>query len=127
MKVHILSARHLTDYKIEVTFSDGKVNVFDYTNLVMRDHAECVPYREEEAFKQFKVVNNNEIAWGDNWDMLLPFKTIYTKSGLTTKGRKKVKDKKVPLRIYINQSIIDAHGGESVVQEKLISYLTTNK
>lgn len=76
----ILSAKYLHEYKIEITFSDGKVNTFDYRKLVQRDHEEAFPYRDIENFKNFQIVNKTEIAWGDNWDLLLPLHTIYNQS-----------------------------------------------
>lgn len=75
--IKILSAKHLHAYKIEFTFSDGKVNTFDYHKLVMRDHEEAFPYREIEKFKDFQLINNTTIAWGENWDLILPLHTIY--------------------------------------------------
>lgn len=87
--ITIISAKYVEGYKIEITFSDGKVNIFDYQNLVMREHEETIPYHKIENFKKFSIVEGKtEIAWGKNWDMILPLATIYNK---TT-----VKEKKSP-------------------------------
>ena len=77
--ITILSAEYVEGYKIKITFSDGKVNVFDYQNVVMRDHEESVKYRNIKEFKKFKIVSGDKIAWGKNWDMLLSFDAIYSK------------------------------------------------
>ena len=71
--ITITSAKHISEYKIKITFSDGKVNIFDYKNLVMREHEETIPYRNIENFKKFSIVGGRtEIAWGENWNMILP-------------------------------------------------------
>ena len=78
--ITITSATHVGGYKIKIAFSDGKVNVFDYKNLVMSGHEESEPYKDIENFKKFDIINNSEIAWGDNWAMILPLATIYNKT-----------------------------------------------
>lgn len=123
LRITIFSAKHLEEYKIEFTFSDGKINVFDYKNLVMRNHEESIPYRDIENFKVFTIINGTEIAWGENFDMILPFNTIYNKSEFSISGRKKVSDKKIVLRLYVKQSVIDANGGIELAQQKCTDML----
>lgn len=125
--IKIISAKYLLGYKIEITFSDGKVNVFDYENLVMREHEESILYRNINNFKKFKIVNENKIAWGENWDMLLSLHTIYSKQSISFAGRKSIADKKVLVRIYIQQSVIDAKGGIESVQKKATEFLYTRE
>ncbi len=81
--IKIVSAEYFGGYKIRFTFSDGKVNVFDYESVVMRNHEESVPYRDVEEFKKFKVIEGNHIAWGEDWDMLLSLHTIYSKKSIS--------------------------------------------
>lgn len=121
--ITIKSVKHAVDYKLEITFSDGKVNVFDYEKLVMREHEEAFPYRSIKEFKKFKIVNNTEIAWGKNWDLILPLKTIYNKNKFSLSGRKTMSDKKELLRIYVNSSVIDANGGVESAQKKCTDFL----
>jgi len=125
-KIKIESATYIDSYRIKITFSDGKVNVFDYKNLVMRDHEESLPYRDIKKFQEFKIINNTEIAWGEDWDMILPLDTIYNKKEVSKAGRKPVKDKKVLLRLYVNQSIVDYNGGIETAQDKCVEYLRRN-
>lgn len=80
--ITITSAEYAGGYKIKITFSDGKINTFDYESVVMMNHQECLPYRDIKKFKQFQIVNGSKIAWGENWAMILPLYTIYTKTKL---------------------------------------------
>lgn len=76
--VKIKSAIHLGGYRIRITYSDGKVNDFDFTSTVMRDHEEALPYRDIEEFKKFNVDKERcEIYWGNDMDMLLMPETLY--------------------------------------------------
>lgn len=121
--IKIVCAEYQSGYKIKISFSDGKVNIFDYEGLVMRNHRESFPYRNIEKFKQFSIVDEREIAWGESWDMILPIETIYNKSGFFKAGRKKIEDKKMLIRLYVNESIIKANGGVESAQKKAISAL----
>ena len=121
----IASAKYLSGYKIEFTFSDGWVNVFDYENVVMRNHEESFPYRDIKKFRKFKIVSGGtEIAWGKDWDMILPLHTIYAKQKVSFSGRKKLDDKKILLRVFVKESIIVANGGANVSSKKCEKYLT---
>ena len=73
----IQSATYYKDYKIRILFDDGNVNVFDYYNLVSSDHEEFSQYLDVKKFKKFKIVNKGSgIAWGNEWDMILPATTL---------------------------------------------------
>lgn len=78
--VKIKSAKHVEDYKIEIKFSDGKVNVFDYRFLVNSDHQEFKKYADISKFKKFSIGEYKDcIYWGNNWEMILPVETLYAK------------------------------------------------
>ncbi len=122
--ITINSAEYIDGYKIKITFSDGKVNIFDYESIVMNDHEESIPYRDIKKFKKFNIINENtDIAWGENWDMILPIHTLYTKTKIAHAGRKPKADKKVLLRLYIPQSIVDSNGGIKATQIKATNFL----
>lgn len=127
--VKILKAEYLKDYLIKFTFTDGKVNVFDYTTTVMRNHEETIPYRDIKKFKKFHIIEGGyEIAWGKNWDMILPFETIYNKSKASYAGRKSIDKslKKVGVRLSIPLYIVQKHGGMEATQTKATNYLIEN-
>ncbi len=116
--ITIKSAKYLSGFKIKITFSDGRVNVFDYESMVTRNHEESVPYRNIEKFKKFRIDNSSQsIVWGKDWDMLLTLDTIYNKNKVSFSGRKKVADKVIPISIYVRQSVVDSLGGKKKVRE----------
>jgi hypothetical protein len=91
--IKIISAKYIEDYKIEIVFSDGKINIFDYASTVLRGHEECKPYIDIENFKKFTILwDRKTIAWGENWDMILTFETIYSKKKATFKKMNKKSD-----------------------------------
>lgn len=76
--VYISYVKYYTDYKLYICFSDGKVNIFDYKNLVLSNHEEFKPYSNVIKFKNFTIVNKaTAIAWGKEWDMILPIDVLY--------------------------------------------------
>ena len=76
--VKILNARYVNDYKIKFKFSDGHINIFDYESLVTSKHKEFKKYLNIIEFKKFSIIKNNTgLAWGDNWEMILPLDTLY--------------------------------------------------
>lgn len=126
--ITILRAKHISKYKIQIFFSDGYVNIFDYESLVMRGHGECLPYIKISEFKKFKICDYNiGIEWGENGDLALPLHTIYEKQKVSWSGRKPVSDKKQLLRLYVNESIINANGGVEECQQKCTEFLKSIK
>ncbi|MEK6878905.1 MAG: DUF2442 domain-containing protein [Nanoarchaeota archaeon] len=122
--IKIKSVKYISDYKLEITFNDGRINLFDYENLVMRNHEESVPYRDVINFKKFKLsTNKTTIVWGKNWDMILPTETIYNKKSVFFSGRKRVADKKILVRLYVNQSVVNANGGLEKARSKCEAFL----
>ena len=48
---------------------------------------------------------------------------IQTKPTKPKRGRKTVEDKKILLRLYVRQSVVDAHGGQDAAQLKCTNLL----
>ncbi len=82
-KFEIIKISHIDyvkDYKINIFFSDGTCNLFNYKPLVTSNHEEFKQYLDITKFKKCKVVNNKmAVAWGKTWDMILPIETLYNK------------------------------------------------
>ena len=78
--IKIISALYHSDYKLTIFFNDGTENTFDYKNFVTSGHEEFTPYLNVIKFKKFKVVNSKKaIAWGKEWNMILPIDILYRK------------------------------------------------
>ena len=78
--IKIIDVEYAGDYKLAITFSDKTINLFDYKSLVTLNHEGFRKYLDVTKFKKFKVVNNRTaIAWGKNWEMILPLYTLYYK------------------------------------------------
>lgn len=74
----ITNAEYYNDYKLLISFSDGKTNIFDYKNLVTSERKEYQPYLDITKFKKFKIQQNpNCIAWGKGNNMQIPAYILY--------------------------------------------------
>lgn len=84
--IRIKHAVYLGDYKIKITFTDGKVNVFDYKPLVTSGHEEFSQYLDVTEFKKFKVSRHkDDIHWKKNDEMVLSLDTLYSKKTVRVK------------------------------------------
>lgn len=77
--IRIKSAQYAGDYKLKITFTDGKVNIFDYKSLVTSGHDEFSRYLDITKFKKFKISKlGDEIYWDDDC-MLVSLQSLYNK------------------------------------------------
>ncbi|MDD3686693.1 MAG: DUF2442 domain-containing protein [Bacteroidales bacterium] len=75
--IEIVSAKHIKHYCIELTFSDKKKVIVDFEAFLNKcSHPQHNKYKELRNFKQFKIENGN-IVWGKNWDMIFPLEELY--------------------------------------------------
>ena len=75
----IIKAQYFNDYKIQIIFSDGFTNVFDFKNLVTSERKEYQPYLDITKFKKFKIQRRvNCIAWGKENQMQVPGFILYS-------------------------------------------------
>lgn len=124
--IRIISAKYIEGYKIELTFNDGKVNIIDFEKQIMAQKVpEYAAYQNINEFKKFKIDDGN-IVWGEDWDLIFELHRLYENTLDVRSGRKKVADKKAVLRLYIPQSIINAHGGQELAQRKASEYLLSS-
>lgn len=84
--IKIINAEYLGGYLIRITFSDLKVNTFDFESLVMSDKPDCTQFRDIDKFKKF-YIENGDLIFNDNWDMLVPIADLYHKQKITFRGR----------------------------------------
>ncbi|OFX37787.1 MAG: hypothetical protein A2X08_02970 [Bacteroidetes bacterium GWA2_32_17] len=125
--ISIIKAEYVCDYKVRLTFNDEKVNVVDFEYYVMKQkNPDYQKYKKLNEFKKFKIEEDN-IVWGKNWDLCFHIHKLYdnTLTKIKNCGRKPVADKKVCVRLYVLQSVIDAKGGMEAVQENATKFVNS--
>jgi len=68
MFLHIIEAKYISDYKIEVAFNDGKKGIADLSDALNGDIFE--PLKDKSVFAQLKIDKELEtISWANGADM----------------------------------------------------------
>ena len=74
----ITKAKYNGEHKVELTFNDAEKRIVDFgIFLKKRPHPQYDKYNKLENFKKFKIENGN-IVWGKNWDMIFPTEQLYS-------------------------------------------------
>lgn len=70
--IAITSARYVHDFTIDLSFTNGKTNLFDFLPL-FQEHVkgENIKYFAPQSFKKF-IIKNGNIYWGRNEDIIFP-------------------------------------------------------
>jgi hypothetical protein len=110
----ITSATYVDGYKISLLFSDGKINVFDFESLINSNRSDCVQFKDIEKFKGF-YLDNGDLVFNDNWDMLVPIAWLYDKSFIGKVGRPKSTNGKTLIKVWIPDSVVDFLGGKKEI------------
>lgn len=111
----ITKAEYVKDYIIKLIFSDGKVNFVDFEQSV-KYLPQYKKYLKPENFKKFYLTEFGDLVWGKDWDLVFPIHRLYYNNLDAKPGRKPVADKKVLIRLYVRQSVIDRFGGLAETQ-----------
>lgn len=87
MLLHVLDAKYLSGYKIELKFNDGKVGIADLEDSLNGEVFE--PLKDENTFSQLKVDSDLEtIVWPNGADLapeFLYFKAFKNQEDLQVK------------------------------------------
>lgn len=74
--LEITKAEYASDYKIRLTFNDGKVHVMDFGPFLQKAHnPDTTDYRDLTKFKTFRV-EDGDLMWGD-CQMIFPIMDLY--------------------------------------------------
>ncbi len=66
----VTTARHLGNYRVEITFNDGKITTVDFEDfLIHHPHPTFSKHLNVKEFKRFKIEDGN-LVWGKNWDLI---------------------------------------------------------
>lgn len=66
-------------YTIRLIFADGVEQVVDFMAPFARLHGFYARYCEPDAFKSFQV-DEEDLVWGENWDVIFPVHKLYENS-----------------------------------------------
>lgn len=76
--ISVVEARHVKAFALEIAFADGKKKTVDFAGFLKNhSHPQYNKYKKVNGFKQFHVENGN-VVWGKNWDMIFPVHELYT-------------------------------------------------
>lgn len=74
--ISIEEAKYIEDYKIYMRFNDGKENVLDFKDFILKaQHPDIKKYRNIELFKNFNF-KHGEIEW-NGYDLAFPIYDLY--------------------------------------------------
>ena len=74
--LEIIEAKYVSDYKIRLTFNDGKIQVMDFGPFLAKArNPDTTDYRALKKFKTFRV-EDGDLIWGD-YQMLFPIADLH--------------------------------------------------
>ena len=77
-RLYIIGATNAGNLSVNLQFSDNTtqtVNIGDF--IRSHPHPQYNKYLEEKNFRRFKLENGN-IVWGKNWDLIFPVEQLHT-------------------------------------------------
>lgn len=76
MSLTITAAKYVAPLSVELTFSDGAIQIVDVGSFIRKNpHPQYNSYLDEKKFKKFKLEMGN-VVWGKNWDLIFPITTL---------------------------------------------------
>jgi len=73
----VKQASYISEYKIELIFSDNKSKIIDFEPFLFKNsHPQHDKYRKLTNFKTFKI-ENGSIVWGIDWDLTFSIDSLY--------------------------------------------------
>jgi hypothetical protein len=74
--ISIEKANYIDDYKIYLQFNDGKENILDFENFILKSqHPDIKKYKDKNLFKNFNL-EYGELEWND-YDLAFPIYDLY--------------------------------------------------
>lgn len=75
--ISVKDVKYLHGYKLEILFNDNAKKVVDFGRFLnTHSHPQFNKYKDEKYFKKFEIENGN-LVWGKNWDMIFPVYDLY--------------------------------------------------
>ena len=77
LTIRVIDALYISNYKVLITFSDGKQQTVDFENfLKTNSHPQFAEYLDLKKFKKFKIERGN-LFWGKDWDLIFPVEELH--------------------------------------------------
>jgi len=74
--IHVTKAVYEGDFRIRVSFEDGKEQLVDFKGFLERSlHPSIRKYLDEECFRQFEIIDGN-LNWND-YGLIFPVADLY--------------------------------------------------
>jgi hypothetical protein len=75
--ISIIKAEYVGNLSVKIRFDDDTVRVIDVGAFIRQHpHNQYNKYLQEKNFLNFKIENGN-IVWGDDWDLIFPIEQLY--------------------------------------------------
>lgn len=79
-KLYITKAENKGNLSVCLTFSDNTVQTVNIGEFIRRHpHPQYNKYLDPRKFSRFAIENGN-IVWGKNWDLIFPVEQLYSGS-----------------------------------------------
>lgn len=75
--IRIVRAEDLGNLQVLIHFNDNKIQTIDIGDFIRRHpHPQYNKYLDPKRFSKFSIENGN-IVWGKNWDLIFPLDQLY--------------------------------------------------
>lgn len=76
-RLYITNATDMGNLTVSLTFNDNTVQTVDVGEFIRRHpHPQYNKYLDCRKFRRFTIENGN-IVWGKNWDLVFPVEQLY--------------------------------------------------
>ncbi len=76
-RLYIIDAVDMGNLTVSLTFNDNTVQTVDVGEFIRKHpHPQYNKYLDAKKFRRFNIENGN-IVWGKNWDLVFPVEQLY--------------------------------------------------
>lgn len=76
MKIMVNQAKYISNYSMEIFFSDGHTSIVDFSDFIITLKGYYAKYKNISNFKRFKIERGN-VIWGKHADLIFPIDQLY--------------------------------------------------
>ena len=77
-RIYITDATYAGNLSVNLVFSDSTSRTVNIGDFIHRHpHPQYNKYLDEKKFTRFTIENGN-IVWGKNWDLIFPIEQLYS-------------------------------------------------